>query len=136
MGDPHFPRQSLHVLFVKYITYQTIALFHIETAIFAGGYACCILTSVLQVLLHRVADGDDLFAAVAAPRVHHQWLPDVAYFEQCAPNPLLRRALEEMGYTTADRWDIGKVTAVERLHDGRFLGVRDPRENGLAAPAR
>ena len=38
-------------------------------------------TTVLQVLL-RVAGGESLGAAVAAPRLHHQHTPDVVFIEK------------------------------------------------------
>jgi gamma-glutamyltranspeptidase/glutathione hydrolase len=93
-----------------------------------------ILSSVLQVLLRRIADGSDLAAAVAAPRIHHQWLPDTVWFEEVATDTTLRDALEAMGYGISTRHNVGRVFAAERLAGGRFQGVRDPRANGLAVP--
>jgi gamma-glutamyltranspeptidase/glutathione hydrolase len=93
-----------------------------------------IITSMLQVLLRRIVDDADLFDTISASRIHHQWLPDHVWFEEVAQDSTLRRALEQIGYETATRRDIGKVMAAERLPDGRFLGVRDPRANGLALP--
>lgn len=95
-----------------------------------------ILTSVLQVLLRRIFDDTGLFDAIAAPRIHHQWLPDRVWFEEVAEDTTLHRALDRLGYETATRPDIGTVMAAEHLPDGSFLGVRDPRANGLALPVR
>lgn len=93
-----------------------------------------ILTSVLQVIFHRVVDGMNLEQSVFAPRIHHQWWPDEVMFE-VPEQKALRTAMEAMGYTTSDK-TIGRVIAAERLRDGRFLGVRDPRIGGLALPVR
>jgi len=38
-------------------------------------------TTVLQVVLNVVDHGMDLGAAIAAPRLHHQWLPDTLFVE-------------------------------------------------------
>jgi gamma-glutamyltranspeptidase/glutathione hydrolase len=91
-------------------------------------------SAVVQVILHRVFDGMDLAAAVAAPRIHHQWLPDTVFFEELAPDSTLRAALDGMGYPTAMRDYVARVMAAERLPDGRFAGVVDPRTTGLALP--
>ena len=92
-----------------------------------------ILTSVLQVLLHRAFGYMPLEAAVAAPRIHHQWLPDKVYFERCCPDDVLRDALAEMGYEIDYKAQLGRVIAAERLPDGRFVGVVDSRVGGLPA---
>jgi len=93
-----------------------------------------ILTSILQVFLYRCFDGMDLVKAVAAPRVHHQWWPDEVLFEDKDTMDKMRKALAAMGYKTGIKDAIGRVIAVERLGDGKYLGVRDPRISGLALP--
>jgi gamma-glutamyltranspeptidase/glutathione hydrolase len=89
-------------------------------------------SAIAQVILRRVFDGTDLATAVAAPRIHHQWLPDAVFFEALAPDTTLRAALDEMGYDTETLDFIARVMAAERLPDGRFAGVVDPRTTGLA----
>lgn len=93
-----------------------------------------ILSSILQVVLNRCYDGMDLADAVEAPRIHHQWWPDEVLFEEAHELPALRAELETIGYRTRTRDVIGRVIAAERLDDGRFMGVRDPRISGLALP--
>ncbi len=41
-----------------------------------------IITAVVQILLNRYEYGMDLEQAVAAPRLHHQWKPDVIWNEE------------------------------------------------------
>lgn len=41
-----------------------------------------IITAVYQTILNVIDHGMDVQEAVAAPRVHHQWLPDVLYAER------------------------------------------------------
>jgi gamma-glutamyltranspeptidase/glutathione hydrolase len=93
-----------------------------------------ILSTILQVVLNRCYDGMGLADAVEAPRIHHQWWPDEVLFEEAHELPTLRAELETIGYRTRTRDVIGRVIAAERLEDGRFMGVRDPRISGLAMP--
>lgn len=96
----------------------------------AGGAR--ILTAVLQVLAYRIQDGMPLPQAVAAPRVHHQWLPDAVWEEEGRRWPGLGPALRARGYELLTRDVIGRVHAVELRDDGRFVGVADPRARGRA----
>jgi gamma-glutamyltranspeptidase/glutathione hydrolase len=90
--------------------------------------------AVLQVLLNRIEYGLPLEEAVAAPRFHHQWKPDVLRFEaRSFPADVLRN-LERRGHRLEELngW-MGEVTAAERAPDGgRLLGVPDPRRAGHA----
>ncbi|GMU64218.1 MAG: gamma-glutamyltransferase [Acidobacteriota bacterium] len=83
-------------------------------------------TGVLCVLL-ALADGDGLRAAVARPRVHHQWLPDRLELEAGALDAAARTELERLGHVLADAGSVGKVNAVARLADGSYQAAGDPR---------
>ena len=95
-----------------------------------------ILTAILQVILNRWRDGMDLAQAVEAPRINHQWLPDKVFFEEENRVDNVLKALEKMGYEVGFKLGtvptFGKVMAAERLGDGRYLGVSDPRTMGKA----
>ena len=88
-------------------------------------------TTVLQVLL-RAAGGEALGPALEAPRLHHQNLPDVVFFERGTPPPLLD-ALRRRGHLLRGRGPIGKVHAIAFGPDGTLTGASDPR--GWGAPA-
>jgi len=89
-------------------------------------------TTVLQVLL-RAWGGEDLAAAVAAPRLHHQHTPDVAFVERGAVPRELTDALAARGHGVRERGAIGKVHAIAFGPGGVLTGVADPR--GWGAPA-
>ncbi len=91
-----------------------------------------ILTAVAQVVYARVFDGWRLDRAVSAPRVHHQWYPDEVRLEEGRIWPGLKTSLDAMGYSTRTAANNGKVHAAELSPDGRFFGVADPRDQGLA----
>jgi len=89
-------------------------------------------TTVLQVLL-RVAGGEPLASAVAAPRLHHQHTPDVVFWERAGAPETLRKALRVRGHALRERGPIGKVHAVAFGPGGRLTGAADPRGYGTPA---
>ena len=50
-----------------------------------------IISAVLQVIVNVLDYHMDIAAAVAAPRLHHQWLPDEVRIEQGFPDDISRR---------------------------------------------
>ena len=57
-----------------------------------------IITAVLQTLLNAMVFDMNVASAVAAPRVHHQWQPDLTRIEE-GISPDTVRLLEAMGHT-------------------------------------
>ena len=91
-----------------------------------------ILTGTAQVLLHLLADGDELQAAVDRPRIHHQWLPDKLWAEPDALAPETAAELRRRGHELDERPTVGKVHAVRLRADGRVAAAADPRDEGSA----
>ena len=54
--------------------------------------------TVLNVVLGVTAFGEGIRAAVDAPRIHHQWMPDTATFEDGAATPDVLASLRAMGH--------------------------------------
>ncbi|MBL8112601.1 MAG: gamma-glutamyltransferase [Acidobacteria bacterium] len=93
-------------------------------------------TTVLQVYLHVATRGTSLADAVAAPRFHHQHLPDQISLERGGFSAEVQGGLAKLGHTLVERRPIGNVQAIEVLPDGRLVGVSDPRGYGRpSAPA-
>lgn len=94
-----------------------------------------IITTVLQSLLNVISHDMDMQAAVAAPRVHSQWLPDVLYKEPGAITDITESELEEMGHSVRfkDGGTFGQANGL--LIDSRGIsGGADPRgDNATAA---
>ena len=86
-----------------------------------------IITAVFQVLLNVVEFNLDLEAAVNAGRFHHQWLPDQILVEEDALTPEVRRALEEKGHQLQPVKYMAVIKAIQRLPNGKLIGVGDPR---------
>lgn len=88
-----------------------------------------IITSVFQTILNVLAFGKDMQQAVAAPRFHHQWLPDVIDVEKGAITPAVRSNLEAKGYTLKERGPFGRVDAILIKPNGDLETGADPRGN-------
>lgn len=92
-----------------------------------------IITTVAQVISNVIDHGMPLPLAVAAPRIHHQHLPDVIRYERRGLEPATVRRLEAMGHQAEERRGYsGEVAAIIRVPGG-WLGVPDPRMQGGAA---
>ena len=92
-----------------------------------------IITAVLQTIVNVIDRKMSIAEAIAAPRLHHQWLPDETLFEP-GLSPDTKALLEAQGHTLAPfDWhaSIQAVTA----EDGWFYGYSDPRGPGGAACA-
>ena len=94
----------------------------------AGGSR--IITSVLQTVLNVVDFGMELGAAVAAPRIHHQWLPDELELEP-GIDPSVLAALEERRQNAREGRSGRSVNSIMATAHG-FAGASDPRSGGLA----
>ena len=90
-----------------------------------------IISAVLQVVVDVLDYNMDVAAAVAAPRVHHQWLPDEVRVERGFSDEVLaelrakgHKVIEPLGQTSAN--SIG-------VTPNGLLGAPDPRTRGAAA---
>jgi len=93
-----------------------------------------IITTVAQVILNVLDQGMSLPDAVAAPRVHHQALPDILRYEHGGLAPATVDALKALGHGVEERrGSSGIVAAIGRAPNGGWIGVADPRYAGGAA---
>jgi gamma-glutamyltranspeptidase/glutathione hydrolase len=87
-----------------------------------------IITTVMQTLLNRLDFGMALPDAVAAPRASQRNTASVsaepAFITTWGP------ALEARGHTFISVAEIGAVTAIERLDEGRLVAVAEPIRRG------
>ena len=87
-----------------------------------------IITSVLQNILNIIEFDMGMQESVAAPRFHHQWLPDLILFENSF-DTIHFESLKQKGYQISQGKSriLGKVDAILVLPDGRLEGGADPR---------
>ncbi len=92
-----------------------------------------IITTVFQVISNTVDHGMGAQAAVNAPRVHHQHLPDTIYYEPGGLRPGVIAGLRRRGHALAEREGYsGNVQSVLIGEDGARIGAVDPRRGGEA----
>ncbi|HYR31499.1 MAG TPA: gamma-glutamyltransferase, partial [Gemmatimonadales bacterium] len=91
-----------------------------------------IISSVFQVIVNVLDQGMTLADAVAAPRIHHQALPDVIFFERNGLTGPVADSLKAMGHALRMRGYSGDIAAIARTAAG-WVGVADPRRGGGAA---
>jgi gamma-glutamyltranspeptidase/glutathione hydrolase len=91
-----------------------------------------IITQVYHVISNVIDHHMPLPDAVAAPRMHHQGLPDEVRLERDGFYPGTIAALQSMGHTVVFRGRWGDVEAIIRTANG-WQGVSDPRLGGGGA---
>jgi gamma-glutamyltranspeptidase / glutathione hydrolase len=92
-----------------------------------------IITAVLETLMNLVDFGMPPDAAVAAPRFHHQYLPDSIFYEKGGLPPETLGALTAMGHQVEERPPWGAVELIAIAPDGTLTGVNDKRRPAGAA---
>jgi gamma-glutamyltranspeptidase/glutathione hydrolase len=92
-----------------------------------------ITNTVLQVLLNVLVYKMDVLQAVASPRFHDQWTPDLLAFERIGFSSDTLEKLRQAGYPVSFRDNIGDCEAIEIAPEsGWRFGASDPRADGKA----
>lgn len=91
-----------------------------------------IITSVFQVIRNVIDYKMTAAQAVAAPRFHHQWLPDIIRYEENGIDSATIKVLESMGHKLAPVGSIGSVEAILIDEEGNPNGAADPRGDDTA----
>jgi gamma-glutamyltranspeptidase/glutathione hydrolase len=90
-----------------------------------------IVSATLQILLDVLVFGLDARHAITTPRIHHQWEPDILYYEPGVSAETVR-ALENKGQHPKPRLDVGKANLILRSPSGLDVAA-DPRSGGEPA---
>jgi gamma-glutamyltranspeptidase/glutathione hydrolase len=90
-----------------------------------------IISTVLQVIVNVLDYHMDVAAAVAAPRMHHQWLPDVVRVERGFADDALAE-LRAKGHQVVDQLGQTSANSIAVTANG-LLGAPDPRTRGAEA---
>ena len=95
-----------------------------------------IITTVLQVILNLVDHRLGLADAIAAPRLHHQWLPDTLFVEAGRLPEATRAVLEARGHRVTEERPWGHAAGIlvggaavdaPAANADRYFGFDDPR---------
>ncbi|HEX3862271.1 MAG TPA: gamma-glutamyltransferase [Stellaceae bacterium] len=86
-----------------------------------------ITTAVLETVTNLIDFAMAPQDAVAAPRFHHQWMPDTLFYERGGLSSETVAALTERGYHLAEQAPWGAVELIAIGPGGHLVGVNDPR---------
>ena len=90
-----------------------------------------IISAVVQIVVNVLDYRMDVAAAVAAPRVHHQWMPDEVRVERGFPEETLA-ALKAKGHAVIEPLGQTSANSIAITPNG-LLGAPDPRTRGSEA---
>ena len=85
-----------------------------------------IISATLQTIINVIDFHMPVDAAVAAPRIHHQWLPERLSVERQISGQV-KKELEARGHTLREQTQLGVVQAIHDKAGGKF-GAADPRK--------
>lgn len=94
-------------------------------------------TTVFQAIVNVIDHRMDIQEAVAAPRIHHQWLPDVLRHERRGLPFDVAHNLRLRGWTVEDDGEWGRADGITVAYDSSgarvaFFGGADPRGEDAA----
>jgi gamma-glutamyltranspeptidase/glutathione hydrolase len=92
-----------------------------------------IISSVAQTLFCFVRFGLSLREAVAQPRIHHQWLPDMVKVERGGYSAEVLQRLRNLGHEVEEVDAFSDVQAIAIDPAGLMTAVSDPRNSGKAS---
>jgi gamma-glutamyltranspeptidase/glutathione hydrolase len=93
-----------------------------------------IINTLLCVVTNVVDFGMDVQAAVDAPRLHHQWMPDEVRLEKAAERDEVVKELKKMGHRVAPARGQGDAHSILiEPRTGRYVGAADRRLSGYVA---
>ena len=94
-----------------------------------------IINAVLQIIVNVIDHRMNIQQAIDAPRVHHQWFPDVVNFEPYGLSADTIRALESRGHKLEEAARPRNLASAEgvMIEEGTNvrLGASDPRNDGV-----
>ncbi len=91
-----------------------------------------IITTTLQVIMNVIDHGLNIQSAVAAPRIHHQWLPDEIRIEEGLSLDT-KTALKEKGHVIKQKSSMGAIQSIMVKDDIMYGGADPRRSTALAA---
>ena len=90
-----------------------------------------IITTTLQVIMNVIDHGLNVQSSVAAPRIHHQWLPDELRIEE-GLSPDTIKILQEKGHIVKQEAAMGAIQSI-LIENGMMYGAADPRRSTALA---
>ena len=92
-----------------------------------------IITSVFQQIVNVLWFDMTISQATNAPRIHHQWQPDILYVEQGISADSIA-LLQQKGYDVQISTSLGSLQSI-LIKEGLYFGAADPRRPNAKAVA-
>jgi len=92
-----------------------------------------IITTVAQAIIDCSRFKLSPLEIVSQPRFHHQWLPDVIYYEEGGMDESTRQKLVARGHEVRERSAYGGLHMIKIDDSGLLCVVADPRDDGAVA---
>ncbi|MEP7186232.1 MAG: gamma-glutamyltransferase [Rhodanobacter sp.] len=90
-----------------------------------------IISTTMESIVNVIDFGMNLQQSINAPRMHHQWYPEVVYVESGLLTPASQEKLEAMGHTFKTVGGLGADEAIMiDPKTGMRQGAKDPRRPG------
>ena len=92
-----------------------------------------IISAVIQSVMNVIDFNMNIQAAIDAPRIHHQWLPDELLYEPVGFSPDTLNILAGYGHKFVDKpGNVASATGIMIDEKGVRLGAIDSRSDGVA----
>ena len=91
-----------------------------------------IITTVAQIAVNVIDFGMNIQDAVDAPRFHHQWLPDVVFYEKNGFSDETLDNLSNKGYQLAEKISMGEANCIQIGANGIKFAAADSRRGASA----
>lgn len=92
-----------------------------------------IITTVAQIIMNVIDFDMNLESAIETPRFHHQWLPDVIFYEWGSVGTFDRFTLSDLGYDFKFRKSIGEANCIQfDSKSGIYYASGDSRRRASA----
>ena len=86
----------------------------------------------VQIIMNIIDFGMTLESAVETKRVHHQWLPDLIFYEKNKFSQETLLGLSERGYQLVEKYSIGEANCIQITPNGIKFGAADSRRGASA----
>lgn len=87
-----------------------------------------IINTVIQVVLNVIDHNMSISQAIEAPRIHHQWLPDITMFERLGISKDTQELYKMMGHEIGYRGSQGSAMGIFKDYENKIIfGAADSR---------
>ena len=91
-----------------------------------------IITTIAQIIVNVIDYGMNIEDAIQSPRFHHQWLPDIIFYEKNGFSMETLDELEHRGYEVMEKSSIGEANCIQINSEDIKFSSSDARRGASA----